>query len=107
MVHVDILRAGAEKNTGSTSESVDDLDLTNLVGAARLDVSCVLPGGAEVLPDRTFCEPGTLMPGQSANLVLDTNVAAGRGSYVSARVGVSNEQTGFPGPCVSRSVKSA
>lgn len=86
-----------EKNTGSTAQSVD-LVLESLTHASLASIGCVQPDGAEYNPDGSDCEPGFLNHGQSASAVFNATVTGSSGN-VTARVCLSNEDTGTVGPC--------
>jgi hypothetical protein len=97
--------AFSEKNTGSTSQTVD-LVLESLSHANLVSVGCVLPGGAQINPDGQDCEPGFLSHGQTASIVLGATITGSSGN-VAARLCLSNEGTGVVGPCQTLTVPLA
>jgi hypothetical protein len=96
-----------ETNKGSVS-APEDLVLKSVTNASVTGGPlCVLPNGYAINSDGFFCEPGQVSPGQSASIVITTNVTGGSGASVSARLCLDNENTGVVGPCKKVTVKIA
>ena len=90
---------------GSASE---DLVIVSVKHASiASNPPCVLPGGVAINSDSSFCEPGFIAPGQSASMVITTDVTGGPGTVASVRVCLDNEGTGAMGPCRTVPMKIA
>ncbi len=113
-----------ERNTGSRG-ATEDLILTRLVGNHVTATSCVMPGGNLINTDTkqgassgkqsaataaaayvSFCEPGFVTPGQSASIVVNTQVD-NSADHISARVCLSNESNGTLGACLTLFVQNS
>src|SRR5947209_3703847 len=88
------------KGPGSAPEDLMITDVTNaeVVG----NPPCVLPNGFAINSDTPSCEPGFVKTGQSASIVITTNVTGGSGLV---RLCLDNESTGVIAPCKTVSVK--
>lgn len=93
------------KAPGSAPEDLMITEVTNaeVVG----NPPCVLPDGTAIFSDTPSCEPGFVKTGQSASIVITTNVTGGSGMDASVRLCLDNENTGVIGPCKTVSVKIA
>ena len=96
-----------ETNKGAES-APEDLMITEVTNAAVVgNPPCVLPNGLAINSDTPSCEPGFVKPGQSASIVITTNVTGGSGMAASVRLCLDNENTGVIAPCKTVSVKIA
>ncbi len=96
-----------ETNKGPGS-APEDLVITKVTHAKVVgNPPCVLPDGTAIESDTPSCEPGFLMPGESASIVVTTNVTGSSGMAASVRVCLDNQNTGVMGPCKTVSVKIA
>jgi hypothetical protein len=96
-----------EINQG-TASAPEDLVTTKVTNTTVVGNSpCVLPGGTAISSDGNFCEPGFVQPGQSASVVITTNVTGASGTLASVKVCLMNESTGVVGPCRTVSAKIA
>jgi hypothetical protein len=96
-----------ETNKGPGS-APEDLMITKVTNAEVVgNPPCVLPDGTAINSDTPSCEPGFVKTGQSASIVITTNVTGGSGTAASVRLCLDNESTGFIGPCKTVSVKIA
>jgi hypothetical protein len=84
---------------GAASEDLVIIKVKNASIASN--PPCVLPGGAAIDSDSTFCEPGSITHGQTASVVITTEVTGGPGTVASVRVCLENEGTGAVGPCLT------
>jgi hypothetical protein len=86
----------------------EDLVITKVTNVRVVGSSpCVLPGGVAIGSDSNVCEPGFIKPGQHASMVITTQVTGVSGAAASARVCLSNQNTGAVGPCRTVSAKIA
>ena len=94
-----------ETNKGPES-APEDLMITEVTNAEVIgNPPCVLPNGVAINSDTPSCEPGFVKPGQSASIVITTNVTGGSGMAASVRLCLDNESTGVIAPCKTVSVK--
>jgi hypothetical protein len=92
----------------TTASVPEDLVLTRVTNVRVVGgPPCVLPGGVAIGSDGTSCEPGFIKPGQHASMVITTQVTGVSGAAASARVCLSNQNTGAVGPCRTVSAKIA
>ncbi len=96
-----------ETNEG-TRPAAEDLIITsvshvNVVG----NPPCVLPDGFAINSDTPSCEPGFVLQGQSASMVITTHVGGDAGTVASVRVCLSNENIGVIAPCKTVSARIA
>jgi len=88
-----------ETNKGPES-APEDLMITEVTNAEIVgNPPCVLPNGVAINSDTPSCEPGFVKPGQSASIVITTNVIGGSGMDASVRLCLDNENTGLIAPC--------
>jgi hypothetical protein len=90
----------------TTAGAIEDLHLTRVNNVSVTAMTCVVPGGSAIDPDSPFCEPGLVNPGERAAMVVTTTVTGDSGT-ASARVCLTNEDTGATGPCKTVSVTIA
>jgi len=96
-----------ETNKGPGS-APEDLMITEVTNAEVVgNPPCVLPNGFAINSDTPSCEPGFVKTGQSASIVITTNVTGGSGTDASVRLCLDNESTGVIAPCKTVSVKIA
>jgi hypothetical protein len=94
-----------ETNKGPES-APEDLMITEVTNVEVVgNPPCVLPNGVAINSDTPSCEPGFVKPGQSASIVITTNVTGGSGMAASVRLCLDNESTGVIAPCKTVSVK--
>jgi hypothetical protein len=90
----------------TTAGAPEDLNLTKVTNVSVAAITCVVPGGFAINSDGRSCEPGTVKPGQHASMVVTTTVTGSSGA-ASARVCLSNGNTGVIGPCKTLSANIA
>jgi len=96
-----------ETNKGPGS-APEDLVITKMTRARVVgNPPCVLPNGTAINSDTPSCEPGVMRPGQSASIVITTDVTGSSGLAASVRVCLDNQSTGVIGPCRTVSVRIA
>jgi hypothetical protein len=96
-----------ETNQGTVA-APEDLVTTTVTNTQVVGNSpCVLPDGTAITSDGNHCQPGFVQPGQSASVVITTNVTGASGTIASVKVCLTNESTGVVGPCNTKSAKIA
>ncbi|HUZ38031.1 MAG TPA: hypothetical protein VMV17_17045 [Streptosporangiaceae bacterium] len=96
-----------ETSMGPGSASEDLVIVSVKHASIASNPPCVLPGGVAINSDSSFCEPGFIAPGQSASMVITTDVTGGPGTVASVRVCLDDEGTGALGPCRTVPMKIA